>query len=97
MEAGIKKGRPLPEWVLEAPDLAEGDDFFLKAFWDLSTGRQVGMATGPIPWRDILQYASYSGLERDVADAFVVIIRSMDAGFMEWQAKEAERTANRGK
>ena len=53
----------------------------------------MGFAIGPIPWRDIIHYADRAGLARDVAEAFVVIIKEMDAGYLEWQNKEQERIA----
>lgn len=38
-------------------------------------------------------YAQWVGLAPDVTEAFILIIRLMDAGFLEWQAKEQERKA----
>lgn len=91
IEAGLTKGRPLPRWFEEAPDPRPEDEFYLRAFYDLSSCRSVGFAIGPIPWRDIVHYADWVGLETDVAAAFVVVIRAMDSGFLEWQEKEQER------
>ena len=93
IEAGIEKGRSLPRWFEDAPALSDGDDFYIKAFWDLSSGRPVGFSIGPIPWRDIILYSDRAGLASDVSAAFVVIIRAMDMGYLEWQAKEQERTS----
>ena len=53
----------------------------------------MGFAIGPIPWRDMVAYADYVGLAPDVTAAFIVIIREMDAGYLEWQNKEQERVA----
>lgn len=96
MESGIEKGRPLPQWVEEAPELAPGDEFYLTAFWDLSTCRDLGWGVGPIPWRDIILYADRAGLEEDTATAFVAIIRHMDTAYLRWQEQEQKRREKTG-
>lgn len=63
----------------------------MKAFWDLSTCRQVGMGLGPIPWDSMVRYAQFYGLEDDVAEAFVYIIRAMDIVYLDWEREEAEQ------
>lgn len=54
------------------------------------------MALGPIAWRDMIMYADRAGLAPDVTEAFVVIIKEMDSGWLEWQAKEEERRSAQG-
>lgn len=51
----------------------------MKAFNDLSTCRSTSMSIGPIPWTAIIEYANWYGLEKDVTEAFIDIIREMDA------------------
>lgn len=46
------------------------------------------MGIGPIPWNVIVQYADYYGLESDIAEAFVDIIREMDSAFIKYQIDE---------
>lgn len=66
-----------------------GEDFYLRAFNDLSTTRQIGMAAGPIPWDKIVQYADRVGLEPDVSMSFVRIVRRMDDTYLEeWVVPE---------
>lgn len=90
IEAGIAKGRELPNWFKNAPEPYPGDEFYLKAFYDLSSCRDIGMSLGPIPWRDILTYAIYSKLDDDLIEPFIQIIREMDSGFLEVEAKKQE-------
>jgi hypothetical protein len=40
------------------------------------------MSVGAIPWTAIVHYADWHGLERDVAEAFVDILRTMDNAFL---------------
>lgn len=95
MEQAIKKGRDLPPWVQDEPPLDPEDEFFLVAFDRLSTCRHMGMGFGPIPWRDIILYAERCGLESDVQDMFVDVIRAMDAAWLEWQAQQHRTPPNK--
>lgn len=87
VEAAIRKGRDLPPWYLDEPPIHPSQDFYLQAFSDLSTTRQIGMGPGPIPWDKILLYAHWMELERDVTRAFVQIIQLMDSAYMDWVDK----------
>lgn len=57
----------------------------------------MGFSIGPIPWRDIILYADHAGLALDVQQAFVVIIKEMDAGYLDWQFKEQEKVNAKGR
>lgn len=70
--------------------LCDGDEFYLSAFWELSTTRQFGMGVGPIPWNRMVQYAQFHELEEDVARAFVQVMREMDGVYLEWERQEEE-------
>ena len=87
LEAGITKGRPLPEWFLDEPPLYPGDDFFLSAFYELSCG-------DPIRWVDRIMYAERKGLDPDVADAFSHIISGLDSAYIKWKT-EKEKALNK--
>lgn len=91
MEALLERGQPLPAWFEEEPQLAPGEEFFLRAFWELSTERQIGWASGPIPHSAILGYGERAGLESSTMGLFVQVLRSMDAAYLGWLAKERER------
>lgn len=91
LEAAAEKGRELPSWYLEEPQLLPGDHFYLKAFRDLHTCRSHGMSLGPIPWTAVLLYAEWIELDHDLVEPFVYIIRSMDVAYQDWINKEQER------
>lgn len=91
MEAAVRKKRQLPKWFEEEPPKGVGDDFYLDAFRNLSTERQVGMELGEIPWSKVVEYGLYKGLDSDMIDAFVHIIRSMDVEYMKWTAAESKK------
>lgn len=65
------------------------DSFYMNCFWDLNSTRRYEF--GPVPWDVILKYGHHIGLEPDIIDAFIAIIRAMDAGFLEWSREQVER------
>lgn len=78
-----------------------GDEFYINAFRLLSTERQIGMELGEIPWSKIVEYGCRAGLDQDMVDALVFIIREMDGAYLDWMQKEASKarqgsTNNRG-
>jgi len=92
IKAGIAKGRPLPEWINDEPPRLPNENFYLRAFNDLTTCRDVGTSIGPIPWRDIFVYAGFKGLEHDLIDPFIQIIREMDSAYLDYQRdKQADK------
>lgn len=50
---------------------------------------------GSIPWNRIVEYGHHVGVQHDMIDAFVTIMRSMDDAYMSWAAEEAKRRAER--
>jgi hypothetical protein len=49
------------------------------------------MVAGPIPWTAIMTYAEHVGLCGNLADHLNIVIRAMDAAYLEWQAAENDR------
>lgn len=93
----LAKGQKPPQWYSEQPEIGPLDEFYLSAFWDLSTTRGIGMTCGPIPWNHIRDYAEYAGLERDVGFAFAAIMRQLDAYYLSDMARQQELEADRAR
>lgn len=55
------------------------------------------MSLGPIPWSKIVDYAGFYGLDEDVTEAFVDIIRTMDTEYMAYNTGEQKRQAELNK
>ncbi len=89
MESAIRKGRQLPKWYLDEPPEQLLDGFYLGSFWDLNTERKYELGT--IPWGKIIDYGHHVSIDDDILDAFVAIIRHMDAGYIKWAVDETER------
>lgn len=75
--------QPIPKG-LEPPELSDIEQYYWRAYWDLSSERQAG---GPIPWTAIRRYFEVDGFGR-FAD-FKRIITAMDSAYLE--AIEARR------
>lgn len=50
-----------------------------RAYSELSTTRGVGMTIGPIPWTAMLEWCRWHGLDRDLTDHVVRVLRLVDA------------------
>lgn len=72
----------LPDWWDKRPPSFRGDDFYLRAFWELSSCRQFGMTVGPIPWHRILAYGAWKRLDRGMLEVFIRVIREMDEVYL---------------
>lgn len=55
------------------------------------------MSLGPIPWSKIVAYAGHYGLDEDVTEAFVDIIRTIDVRYMEHNAAEDKKMSDANK
>lgn len=86
-----EKNLPLPEWYLDQPQLQPGDNFYFRAFWELSSCRQFGWSVGPIPWRDMVLYAEYAGLDSENTQLFATVLRELDEVYLSWSRDEVKR------
>ena len=82
---------PLPDWLVNAPVLREDLTFYMLAFIDLTTERQIGMGEGPIPWSKMREYAIHWELDTDEFDALVFIVQSMDSEYLGYRASQMKK------
>lgn len=74
----------LPPIVRNRPSLDPSDEWYLSAFYALSTCRsdtfapEYGMVYGRIPWTAIRQYAREYGLDSYDAHVFDFVMRTLD-------------------
>jgi hypothetical protein len=78
----MQHGIPIPECILNQPDLTPGLELFFEAFWALTTTRAQGMGAGCIPWTACQKYAEVCGFDEEQADDLWFFISSMDAIFL---------------
>jgi hypothetical protein len=97
VEVLIERGQPPPSWYEEEPDCPPGLDYYMKAFWQLSTERSIGFSVGPIPASKIEEYGERRGFDRMTLENFIYIIRTMDAAYLDWLTQEREKNRKRKK
>lgn len=97
IEPLLERGQPLPQWFQDEPLLAPGEEFYLSSFFELTTERAIGWASGPIPHSKILEYGERAGLEVSTMSVFTQVIRAMDTAYLDWLAAEREKASKRGK
>jgi len=65
--------------------MLRGDDFYIRAFWELSSCRQFGQVVGPIPWHRIVEYARMYHLDEGLTDIFTLVMRELDEAYLKSQ------------
>lgn len=94
----MERGAPTPEWLEDEPCQEDWDAFYMQAFWDLSTERQLGFTVGPIPTSSIYRYPGANGFSPAMMALFVRVIQVMDSTYREWaesERKKAQKKNNR--
>lgn len=81
----------MPKAIQDAPVLLPGLGFYYEAFLELSSCRQIGMGTGPIPWTAIQEYADRVGIRGQERERFTEVIRAVDVAYLEHQVKELKK------
>lgn len=76
---------------MNRPANVRGDDFYLRAFWELSSERHFGHAIGPIPNSKVWEYGYRHGLNRGMIAVLETVIRELDEHWLEWQRTEQKR------
>ena len=78
---------------MEQPELLPGEEWYLSAFWELSSER-IGSGSqtlGRIPWSRALMFGAYHGLEEPMLSAFWKYVSAMDMGYLQFMKNEHER------
>lgn len=70
--------QPLPDRIANAPELYEGLQLYLQAFFDLDSERSHGMGITMIPWQSINYYAMAYEFTDDQKEDLMYFIRKMD-------------------
>lgn len=71
-------GQPLPDKIANAPELYQGLQLFLQAFFDLDSERSHGMGITMIPWSAIHFYGNANEFSEEQKEDLVYFIRKMD-------------------
>jgi len=84
----MRAGAPLPDRIANAPELAEGLQLFLIAFFDLDCERSHANAPTAIPWSSVQDYARAFDFDEEQTQDLHYFIRQMDSKHLEYIAKK---------
>lgn len=69
----------------------------MRAFWELSTERQIGFSAGPIPVSAIEKKGAKHGFDDVTMIIFKHVIRELDIAYLDWLNQEREKNRKRKK
>lgn len=90
IEECIRRKRPLPPKIENAPRLELHQALYYEAFLALHTCRG-GMGDGPIPWTAMNEYALTYKLDDEQRETLFYHVRALDQAWMEWQSEKRKR------
>lgn len=82
---------PVPEKILNAPELHPGLDLYLVSYLDLTTCRSIGFGEGPIPWTAIQTYCEVQGFEGELREDVFYHVQHLDAEYLKWRSKQVDK------
>ena len=91
IEAAEEKGRKLPDWCSEVPEIQPGEELYLKAFWILSSCRPTGFSLGLIPWTAIELYTSKLNLDEDIKELTIKVVMALDQFYVKDENERLEK------
>jgi hypothetical protein len=77
-----RTNQPIPDRVLNAPQLNENLAFYLRAYFDIETERPTGFGLYRIPWSAIIRYAEYYDLDFDTTERLIYFIKEIDGALI---------------
>jgi hypothetical protein len=86
----MRRKKPLPEAIKNAPRLHVGLDIFYFAYGDLQ-GDRGGMGDGRIPWTAVQAYCLANDFEPDLIEDCHHYVQAMDDAWHEYQRAKRDR------
>lgn len=75
----MRAGQPIPDRIANAPELINGLELYINAFFDLDSERSHATAPTPIPWRAIAEYAAVFDFDEEQRDDLFFFIKRLDS------------------
>lgn len=96
IERCMRERLPLPDHIINAPELFIGLELYLDAFWDLNSTRTSGWGLGPVPWSAINDFASTFELDEFQRDDLHYYVRVLDNAYIEHYSKKGKISPDQG-
>lgn len=88
LDQARKQRAPIPEALLNAPELFPGSQFYYDAFLKLSSCRIDGMGMGRIPWTALNEFCKSFRMSAESRDSLWSIIQEMDAVYRDYAERK---------
>lgn len=75
----MRAGQPLPVRIANAPELLDGLQLYIQAFFDLDCERSHAWAPTAIPWRSMAEYAKAFELDEEQTEDLFYFVKRMDS------------------
>lgn len=75
----MRAGQPLPDRIANAPELNQGLQLYIQAFFDLDSERSHAWAPTAIPWTSMAAYAKAYELDEEQTEDMFYFVKQMDA------------------
>jgi hypothetical protein len=85
-----RSGQPIPDRILNAPQLSVCLEFFFDSFWKLSSCRPSGMGPGPIPVTAILEYGRFHNCDNELMNDLIEYVMMLDQLYLTRENKKAK-------
>lgn len=83
IKQAMRSGQPIPDRIVNAPELQNCLYLYLQAFFDLDCERSHAFGPSPIPWTSINDYANAFNFDQEQKDDLFYFIRQMDGKHLE--------------
>jgi hypothetical protein len=84
-------GAPMPDRIANAPELKQGLELYLQAFFDLDSERNNSMGPSFIPWSKMLEYAKHYLFDEEQTENLFFFIRQMDSAHLKRLEKKSKK------
>jgi hypothetical protein len=91
IELSARTNQPIPDKILNAPELTLGLELFYNAFLELTSCRSNGMGIGPISWLAMMEFCDRFEIYNDQREDFVYYVRQLDEVYLSWNNKELDK------
>jgi hypothetical protein len=75
----MRAGQALPDRIANAPELQDGLQLYLQAFFDLDCERSHSQGLTSIPWTSVSAYAQAFGFDEEQTEDLHFFIRKLDS------------------
>lgn len=97
LELARRNNMPIPDSILDAPEMFAGDELYLTGYLELNTCRSIGMAEGPIPWTAIREYCFVHDITGELLEDFMYVIKFVDVELRNYQAEKQKQESDKPK